>query len=234
MRYIVANWKSNKTIEEAVSWLKELLDGSMARWLDGRIIICAPFTALSGLKKQLTMKQLDNEIIFLGAQDLSSFPSGPYTGEISAARLQGLIDYVIVGHSERRRYLKETDETVARKIKQALKFQITPIVCLDEPYIENQILTMKQSNHEAIEQSIFAYEPLSAIGSGRPDNPENANMIAKRIKKITNNVPILYGGSVTSQNAKEFMRQDYINGLLVGKASLKAEEFMKIIKNAET
>lgn len=214
MNYLVGNWKSNKTIPEAKEWLKKITNYQLPS-TNLEIVIAAPFTVLSFLKTNSSFR--------LAAQNISPFPSGPYTGEISGEMIKGLVDYVVVGHSERRRHFGETNEMVAKKTKQALQFQITPIVCLDEPYLESQI---KAINH----QLIFAYEPLAAIGSGKPDTPQNANLVAERIKKMTEGAFVLYGGSVDAKNAKNFMVEKNIDGLLVGQASLNANEFAKIIQ----
>ena len=222
MRYLVANWKSNKTIAETKEWFQMLNAQCLTLNEENiKVIICAPFTLLYPLKKLI----INNSalIIHLGAQDLSPFPSGAYTGAISAEMLQGLVDYVLVGHSERRRYFGETNEMVVKKVKMALKYKITPIVCLDEPYLETQVQGL-----------IFAYEPLAAISSGKPDTPENANRVAEKIKNMTKQAPVLYGGSVNSKNAREFILEENIDGLLVGQASLGAKQFIKIIENAKT
>lgn len=220
MKYIVANWKSNKTVPEAISWFRQVssIKNQVSRNL--KIIIAVPLTILASLKKI-------SPPFRLAAQNLSPFPSGPYTGEISAEMLKDLVDYVIVGHSERRHYFGETNEVVVKKVKMALQSKITPIVCLDEPYLQSQI---HQLTHLPIHQFIFAYEPLSAIGSGKPDAPENAKRVTDKIKKMTQQAPVLYGGSINSKNAKEFMFKANLNGFLVGSASLKAEEFIKIVQ----
>lgn len=220
MKYLVANWKSNKTIPEATLWLHQSSIISHQSSKNLEVIIAAPFTALPHLKKV-------SSSLKLAAQNLSPFDSGPYTGEISAEMLKNLVDYTIIGHSERRRYFQETNEMVAKKVKQALKYKITPIVCLDEPYLETQI---QQFNNSTIRHLIFAYEPLAAIGSGKPDTPENANRVAEKIKKMTNQAPVLYGGSVSPENAKSFMVEKNIDGLLVGNASLNPGEFIKILQ----
>ena len=224
MKLIVANWKSNKTTPEAKEWLQEIFNFQFSIF-NLKIILAASFIHLPILKESITPKSN----ISLAAQNVSPFPSGPYTGEVSAEMLTGLVDYVILGHSERRRYFRETNEMVAKKAKQVLEYKISPIICLDEPYIESQIATLTNC---CVEESIFAYEPLLAIGSGKPDNPERVNKISKRIKKLTNNAPVLYGGSVNAKNAKKIIQENYIDGLLVGNASLNPKEFTKIVRSA--
>ena len=229
MKYLVANWKSNKTIAEANEWLLQITNYTFPRNPAKRalqitnleIIIAASFIHLPILK---------NSSISLAAQNISPFSSGAYTGEISAEMLQHLVDYVIIGHSERRQYFKETDELVAKKAVLALKHNITPIVCLDEPYIESQIASLLSYSAT---QLLFAYEPLAAISSGQADTPEHADKVAQKIKSLTNQAPVFYGGSVNDENAPKFMAEANIDGLLVGRKSLEAREFVEIIKSLQ-
>jgi len=236
--YLVANWKANKTINEAQDWLQQLLSVITLPIPNLEIIIAAPFTVLSFLKNN------SPAFIKLAAQNVSRFSTGAYTGEIPAEILTDLVDYVIIGHSERRRYFQETNKIVAQKTEQLLKHKITPIVCLDEPYLQEQIKLIHQLsiiNHDSIKRLsgnqpplIFAYEPLGAIGSGKPDTPLNANRIAQTIKTFTFKTPVLYGGSVTPQNTTAFLSQKEIDGLLIGKASLNVKKFSSIINHAKT
>ena len=229
MKYLVANWKSNKTIAEATQWLQQIIhfreipqSGHLKfKIANLEIIIAASFIHLPILK---------NSSISLAAQNISPFSSGAYTGEVSAKMLKGLVDYVIIGHSERRQYFKETDELVAKKAVLALKHNITPIVCLDEPYIESQITRLL--SYPAT-QLLFAYEPLSAISSGQADTPEHADKVAQKIKSLTNQAPVFYGGSVNDRNAPKFMAEANIDGLLVGHKSLEARKFVKILKSLQ-
>lgn len=212
--WIIANWKSNKTISEALDWVAQV--GPQIPRVDNlKVVVCPTFSALSEVKKAITV---GNFPLLLGAQDLSPFGVGAYTGEESAQLLNQLIDLAILGHSERRQNFGETDEMIAKKVIQANENNISPLVCVQDPD------TSVPSNCK-----IVAYEPIFAVGTGNPDTPENANQVAKMLKeKFSQDLEVLYGGSVTGENAKAFMLQSDISGMLIGKASLDAEEFIKI------
>lgn len=209
--YVIANWKENKTVSEVMAWVDVFNKGVNKENVE--VVICPSFVALPMMANGVS--KLEN--VKLGAQDVSKFEEGQYTGEVSAKMLKGLVDYVIVGHSERRKYFSETDEDVNLKIEQCLKHDLTPIVCVSK--IE-QVSTNK---------AIFAYEPLSAVGTGTPDTPENAQKFAEKIKnEVGENVKVLYGGSVNAKNAMSFVEQSDIDGVLVGQASLDPKEFSEI------
>jgi len=220
---VVANWKENKTIAEAEQWTdglnKELRiknEGSV------EIIVCPPSILIPILHSLFI---IPNSPLRLGAQDVSKFEEGQYTGEVSAKMLKGFVDYVIVGHSERRKYFGETDDDVKLKVEQCLKHNLIPIVCV------SHLKQVSKCHSIKVSQMIFAYEPLFAVGSGKADTPENANEFAKKIKaEVGQDVRVLYGGSVTAENVKSFVEQPDINGVLVGEASLEAEEFAGIVK----
>ncbi len=236
MKYLVANWKSNKSIAEATAWLQRITNHAFprnpakraSRITNLEIILAAPFTLLSDLKKQLTIEQSNNRTIYLAAQDVSPFPSGAHTGEVSAAMLKGLVDYVIVGHSERREYFGETEEVVAKKTTQALEAGLKPIVCLDEPYLESQIRAIEQLSNRTMRELFFAYEPLAALKLDQPATAEQATQVAQKIKSLVPGAVVLYGGDVDSHNAADYRGLD---GLLIGQASLAADGFRKIIES---
>lgn len=212
--WVIANWKSNKTIAEALDWIAQV-GPQIPRHDKLKVVVCPTFSALSEVKKAIVV---GNYSIEVGAQDLSSYGVGAYTGEESAELLKPLINLVILGHSERRQNFGETDEMVMKKAKQALISEITALVCIQG----EEVLVPK-------EVQLVAYEPVWAVGTGNPDTPENANNIAKHLKnKNDQNLEVLYGGSITSVNVKSFVLQENINGVLVGKASLNAQEFIKI------
>ncbi|MBI2431030.1 MAG: triosephosphate isomerase [Candidatus Levybacteria bacterium] len=208
---IVGNWKSNKTNQQAQEWLDQF------QISNHNIIICPPFTLLPQLDWRIKNQKLG---IKLGAQDISPFDEGAYTGEINGKQIKEFCEYVIIGHSERRKYFSEDDSKLEKKVAMAKKYGIKVIFCV-------------QGEHDVIPQGveIVAYEPVFAIGTGTPDTPENANETAKKIKEIID-VPVLYGGSVTSQNVKNFTQMPHIDGVLVGGASLDAYEFASIIEKA--
>jgi len=189
------------------------------------IVICPPFLYILNLKSQILNLKL-------GAQDCFWEEKGAFTGEVSPKMLKdlGRCDYVILGHSERRKYLKETDEMINKKIKAALKSDLTPILC-----IEN-ISQLKKRTKDLLRKEqkklIIAYEPVFAIGTGKPCTPEKAKEMKTAIKKIIDkDIPIIYGGSVNSQNATDYIKMAGFQGLLVGGASLDSEEFIKLAKN---
>lgn len=213
--WIIANWKSNKTISEALAWIDEV--GPQLYKRDNlKVVVCPPFTDIEEVKKAVLV---GNYPILVGAQDLSPYDDGPYTGEESARILSELVDVAILGHSERRQNFGETDETVAEKASQAKQFNITPLVCVQD---ENTPVP------EGVK--LVAYEPVFAIGTGNPDTPDNAGKVAGILKEKYTDIAVLYGGSVTSENAKAFLQQENISGLLVGRASLDVEEFLKIVE----
>lgn len=214
--FIIANWKSNKTEPEAKDWLQRFKIQDL-RFKNKKVIVCSSFTLLHEMKSLITNYQLP---ITLGAQNISPFDGGSYTGEVSARQIKEFADYVIIGHSERKTYFNETDEMINRKIEMALKYDLIPILC---------VLDIGQMPNSKI---IVAYEPLFAVGSGNPDTPENADNIALGIKKTIGEISVLYGGSVTSKNAKDFTQMPNIDGVLVGSASLDPLEFSKIIEVA--
>lgn len=214
--WLIANWKSNKTISEAVDWVSKFgpqipKDDSL------KVVVCPTFSCLSEVKKAI---QVGNFPLMVGSQDLSAFDNGAYTGEESALLLKDLVSISIIGHSERRQNFSENDEMVSKKVEQALKNNITPLLCVQGPDIPVPDGC-----------KLIAYEPIFAIGTGNPDTPQNAENVAKILKeKYGQDLEVLYGGSVTSENIKGFLNMPNICGALVGKVSLDAEGFMQIIK----
>lgn len=219
--WIVANWKSHKTIAEASDWVSAV-GPRVEKREDLKAVVCPPFTDLEEVKKEVLV---GNFPIMIGSQDLSPFDEGSYTGEEAARILKDVIDLAILGHSERRQNFGESNEMVSRKVKQALENNIIPLVCV-------------QDENTPVPEgcNLVAYEPPGAISSSGPnakaDTPDNANDVAVKLKeKHGEDLVVLYGGSVTSENCKSFVQQKNINGVLVGKASLDAEEFINIVSN---
>lgn len=206
---IVANWKMNPaTLQEA----KVLFDQTK----NTGAVICPPYIYIMALGAN-------------GAQDLFWEDAGPYTGEVSALMLKNLgVEYVILGHSERRKYQKETNEIIAKKIIAALKNGLKPILCIDKISQLNFVVKEIENCKLEIKNLVVAYEPLFAIGTGKPCSIEKAKKMRDSIKHPV----VLYGGSVNSQNAADYINQAGFQGLLVGGASLKAQEFIAIVKNA--
>jgi triosephosphate isomerase (TIM) len=244
---VAGNWKMNKTIEQASSLVQELLPGLKAVPEVERVL-CPPFTSLMILAAQLA-----DTGIGLGAQNMHWEASGAYTGEVSAQMVKEFCQYVIIGHSERRIYFGETDETVNKKIKVALAIGLLPIVCIGETLSEyesdktkavvtRQILEgFKEIDPSQASNIIVAYEPVWAIGTGKAATADGANMVHKDFIRpamatlwgsaISQGVRILYGGSVTAVNAAEYFHKSDIDGALVGGASLKPD-FIKIVEAA--
>lgn len=217
--FIVANWKSNKTILEAEEWFKTFNNSQLTiNKEEKKVIICPPFALLPKVKGLIVNSQLP---IVVGAQDVSPFEEGAYTGEVAGRLLKEFADYVIIGHSERRRNFLESDEILFKKVELAKKYGLTPIFCVQDA-------TTKIPENVGI----VAYEPVFAIGTGNPDTPENAEEIAIKIKTNKSTISVLYGGSVTSKNIKGFTQMPNIDGVLVGGASLDAQEFYAIIQNS--
>lgn len=214
--WIIANWKANKTLDEALEWVK-IVGSNCLQKEDLKIAVCPSFSAIEEVKREIETKAYP---LIVGAQDLSPFDNGAYTGEETAAILKQFVKLAILGHSERRENFGETDEIIAEKVKQALEYGITPLVCV-------------QDADTLVPQGckLIAYEPVFAIGSGNSDSPEDANRVAGIFKqKYGEDSQVLYGGSVTAENVRDFTNQENISGVLVGKASLIAEEFVRIIK----
>ena len=210
---IVANWKENKIAPQAEEWLEVLSSKFKVQSSKLEVAICPSFVVLPTMVGEISKL----EGIKLGAQDVSKFEEGQYTGEVSAKMLKDFVEFVIIGHSERREHFGETDEDVDLKIEQCLKYDLMPIVCVSD---------LEQVSTDKV---IFAYEPLFAVGTGEPDTPENAQRFAQKIKsKVGQDVRVLYGGSVNAKNAKSFVSQPDIDGVLVGQASLDPKEFAKI------
>jgi len=246
---IAGNWKMNNNIEESLKLVETLINLTTTINNSVDILICPPFTALYPIKKLL-----NGSNIKLGAQNMHFENFGAYTGEISAKMLENIgVDYVIIGHSERRQYFNETDETVNKKLKVAINYGIKPILCVGETLeqreigkeeftVKNQIINdLTGIVPEDAMKIVIAYEPIWAIGTGRTATSSQANEMASFIRntieelyttEISQNIIIQYGGSVNGGNASEIMNQSDIDGALVGGASLKAEEFIRIINNS--
>ena len=247
-KVIAGNWKMNMLPNEAMQFIDTL--APLVKTTENEVILCVPYTDLF---YSLLTAQGTN--IKIGAQNMHFEESGAYTGEISGQMLKSIgVEYVIIGHSERRQYFNETDETVNKKIKAAFTNRLKPIVCVGETLEQreaNQTVEVITSQiekaldgltEEQVENTIIAYEPIWAIGTGKTATSEQANDTIKSIRdkicqmygqKVSNGVIIQYGGSVKSTNAKEIFEMSDIDGGLVGGASLKPEEFSKIVNYAQ-
>ena len=245
---VAGNWKMNKTVAEARE-LVSTLNVPLREIANVEKVLCPPFTSLPALSAMLAGSDIG-----LGAQNMHWEEKGAFTGEIAPGMVKEFCKYVIIGHSERRAYFGETDENVNRKLRAALKFDLTPIVCVGETLdqyesgltsevVRRQIsLGLADTDPVFAARLVVAYEPVWAIGTGKASSGENANQVLAKVIRpalsdlfgieTAQSIRILYGGSVTASNASEFFTQSDIDGALVGGASLKADEFIGITKAA--
>ena len=241
---IAGNWKMNLTIKEAVQFVSDVKD-KVGRE-DVESVICAPFTFLKDLKEAVK-----NTNIKISAQNMHFEDSGAFTGEVSAPMLKEIgIDYCVIGHSERRQYFAETDETVNKKIKQAFKYSIVPILCVGETLsqreegktndvVKNQVVSdLEGLDKNLASKMVIAYEPIWAIGTGKTATSTQANEVISFIRNtvkelygetVSESIRIQYGGSVKPDNVSQIMAESDIDGALVGGASLKADDFVKLV-----
>lgn len=245
---VAGNWKLHKTVTEARQLVTEMLPGLGA--INGvEKLICPPFTAL-----QAVASMIHGKGVGLGAQNMHWESQGAYTGEVSPPMLAEFCQYLIVGHSERRAYFGERDDTVNRKVKAALAHTLTPIVCVGETLDENEAGQAAEVVSRQVRDGltgaqissgddlVIAYEPVWAIGTGKAATREDANTIIRNVirptlsglfgEEVAQAVRVLYGGSVKPGNAAEFFNMPEIDGALVGGASLKAQDFVAITRAA--
>ena len=243
-KVIAGNWKMNMLPNEAMEYIDSL--SKLVKDSENEVILCVPYTDLF-----YCLMSAQDTNIKIGAQNMHFAEKGAYTGEVSGKMLKSIgVEYVIIGHSERRQYFAETDETVNKKIKAAFENELKPIVCVGETLeqreagVTNEIITTQTKlaldglTNEQVEKTIVAYEPIWAIGTGKTATSEDANEAVKAIRKeieriygvdTSEKVIIQYGGSVKSSNAKELFETSDIDGGLVGGASLVPDEFAKIV-----
>ncbi len=243
---IAGNWKMNKVASEAKSFVEEV-KGLVPNADHVDSVVCAPALFLESLVQQVKGSDLK-----IGAQNMHFEENGAFTGEISPVALKDLdVSYVILGHSERREMFAETDETVNKKTLAAFKHGLTPIVCCGETLEEreagktNELVgdqvkkALQGLSDDQVKQTVIAYEPIWAIGTGKSSSAEDANEVCAHIRKVVAEqfssdvaeaVRIQYGGSVKPENIKEYMAQSDIDGALVGGASLEAQSFLQLLE----
>lgn len=217
MNYFIANFKQNLTQSDLDTWL-EVFNKRHTSQNDQKVIISPSFPFLQHLNSSTDLS--------LAAQDVSPFSSGAHTGQVGAEQIKDYVDFCIIGHSETRD--SNDIKQVVDKAQKLIKNNITPIVCLDLPYLESQIKSLKNASID-LSSLIYAYEPASAIDSDKPEDPLQANQVTQQINQLTSSSNVLYGGSVDDQNADTFLSQPHINGVLVGSASLDPIKFAKIV-----
>ena len=242
----VGNWKMNTSLSEALTLalaIKTDLESTIMP--DVQIVICPPFPWIVSVSEIFMETNIK-----IGAQNISSQTIGPYTGEVAASMLSDICEYVIIGHSERRQSMRENNETIGRKVVTAINAGINPILCVGETLSERQSndtegvikkqISSALVNIENPSQLIIAYEPVWAIGTGLPASPSEVaeiidNTIRPELRRIYGNLPaantpILYGGSINHSNAMEFLKEDSIQGTLLGNASLNPKQFSRIAR----
>ena len=240
---IAGNWKMHKTIAEALEFVNDVKDKVSNNEVEA--VICAPFTLLKDLKEATKGTNIK-----IGAQNMHFEEMGAFTGEISPLMLKELdMDYVVIGHSERRQYFNETDETVNKKVLKALEVGIDPILCVGETLEEREAgntknickvqveKALENVSKEDLAKVVIAYEPIWAIGTGKTATSEDANDVIAYIREVIANlygelasdVRIQYGGSVKPSNVAEIMNQSDIDGALVGGASLEANDYVELV-----
>ncbi|MFL8709486.1 triose-phosphate isomerase [Clostridioides sp. GD02377] len=240
---IAGNWKMHKTIKEALEFVNEVKDKVNSDKVEA--VICAPFTLLKDLKEATKGTNIK-----IGAQNMHFEEKGAFTGEVSPLMLKEIdMDYVVIGHSERRQYFNETDETVNKKVLKALEVEIDPILCVGETLEQREAGKTKDVCKVQVEKAlenvlkydlakvVVAYEPIWAIGTGKTATAEDANDVISYIREVikglygelANEVRIQYGGSVKPSNVAEIMGQSDIDGALVGGASLASNDYLDLV-----
>lgn len=249
-KLVAGNWKMYKDKSETFELISQLKEKVNSFLPDVDIAVCPPFTSI-----ELAAELLKNSHIYLGAQNMHSEIEGAFTGEISAKMLKSFgVEFVILGHSERRTYFKETDDFINQKIKRAIEFNLKPIFCLGETLqerengktfevVERQLTKgLEGISRIYLEKIVIAYEPVWAIGTGKTATPDQAQEVHSFLREkiselydseISFKVRILYGGSVKPENARELFNQPDIDGGLIGGACLKADSFYQIILAAQ-
>lgn len=241
---VVANWKMNKNVSKSIEFLNIFLP-KIKDIKNTEIVICPSFVSLPKMSEILT-----DESAILGAQNINQETEGSFTGEVCAKMIKDFANYVILGHSDRRKYFGETDEMIKEKILKASEYDIMPILCIGEDLSEREKnLTeykirlqlekcLESISAELIKKMVIAYEPIWAIGTGVSDSPEKANQAILFIRKflqeiydkeVAQSVRILYGGSINPENVQSFIRVSGIDGFLIGKSSLDPDTFYQII-----
>lgn len=246
---IAGNWKMYKTLAEAEDFVAKLKEKQVDH-NKVETVICAPALFLNQL-----VQASKGTFISIGAQTMHEEKEGAFTGEISGHQLQNLgVNYVVIGHSERRQYFNETDDAVNKKVQAAFDYQLTPIICVGETLeqreqneteniVSNQVMAALEGiSEENVKNSIIAYEPIWAIGTGKTATADDANDVCQAIREtildgfgeeVASSVRIQYGGSVNPGNIEELLSKEHIDGALVGGASLQVESFVKLLEVAE-
>lgn len=216
-KLFIANWKSHKNPEEVKAFLAELqASRGEINWDNKKVIIAPPYPLLDKLLSEIKISGLPIEV---SSQDMSAFEEGAYTGEVAGSLIGTYAKFVIIGHSERRELLHETEELLRAKVGQAIASKLTPIFCVQN-----------ETQEVPVGVNIVAFEPPSAIGTGNPDEPSHIAEVFEKIQASYSQVTVLYGGSVTPENIARFLEIPSLGGFLVGGASLEAQSFISLLR----
>ncbi len=245
--YIVGNWKMNTDIVEAENLIEEISIG--VENTEQEVVVCPPHVFLE--QCYLVQSEMKDNKLKIGAQDISWEEKGSITGDISMPMIKNWVEYVIVGHSERRHYFVETGNVINKKLKLALKYKKAPILCVGEKkFTSSQDVTelgrelldsIDGLTKDELKKVIVAYEPVWAIGTGNAADPGYVNRVIAGLRAwikdeydfaLAEKIKILYGGSVNTKNAKDYLQMEHVDGLLIGGASLKTKSFVKIVADA--
>lgn len=230
-KLVIANWKATKTKQEATEWVSAF---SRQRFpsKDIHVVICPPVVSLYTVYDQLQKTTFPFQVS-VGVQDLSAYPDGTYTGEVTARMVSTIATHAILGHSERRRWFCETSQRVAMKVEQSLYHHIAPVVSVDR---DNWRTQLGQFSDDVLEQLVVMYEPPEAIselddstGRGQASDLTDVEAIATLIKAIANGIPVLYGGSVKGKSVGRYTDSSLLSGVVVGTASMDVDEFTTLI-----
>jgi triosephosphate isomerase len=223
-RFVIGNWKCHKSLVDARSWF-DAFAGLYQPIPDVSVILAPPFICMDGISQYV--RGLGLKGVSLAAQDISPFPKGAYTGAVAADMVKGMVEYVIVGHSDRRRYFHEMTQDIVNKVGEAVDAGLTPIVCVDEPSFISQLSPLKECD---CEKMIIAYGPVDALNFRIPQSPEGVVKTVAEIARFYPHRSIVYGGSIDPENAGQYVNLPGLAGLFIGAASLDANSFAAICK----
>ena len=227
-KYVIANWKCHKTGADARQWFDRF--AKLYKPQENVEVIVAPsFICLENLATYV--RSLDLENVHLAAQDVSPFPRGGYTGAVAADMVKHLVEYVIIGHSERRRYFHETSQDVINKVTEAADADLVPIVCVEYSSAHSQLSPLHDIE---LKDLIVAYGPVDSLTFRIPESPEKVEEIVAHFRKMHGNWPMVYGGALLPDNVEEYLSLPSLSGVFVGAASLDAVKFSSIVKKAQS
>ena len=227
-RYVIANWKCHKTGDDARQWLDDFADLYVPQ-KSVEVVVAPSYICLENLAAYL--KNLNLENVHLAAQDISPFPRGGYTGAVAADMVKKLVEYVIVGHSERRRYFHETRQDVINKVTEVVDADLIPIVCIEHPSAHTQLSPLHDLD---IRELIVAYGPVDSVTFRIPESPEKVEETLEQFRETSGNWPMVYGGALLPVNVEEYLILPSLSGVFVGASSLDAVKFADIVRKAQS